>query len=66
MLNSLKAKYQMRQLTKQVEKFYKEAIFIPAPSVINLCDTECIERIVDDMMLLGESKNLIEQLRGIR
>ena len=62
MLNSLKVKYRMRQLEKQVRQFYKEAIFIPAPSIINLYDTECIAKIIDDMTLLGENKNLIQQL----
>ena len=65
MLNSLKAKYRMRQLTNKVEKFYKETMFVPAPAIINLYDTECIERIIDDITLFGADKNLIEQLTSL-
>ena len=64
MLNSLKAKYRMRQLEKQVEQFYREMFFVPAPTPINLYDTECVERIIDDITLFGESKTLIEKLRS--
>jgi hypothetical protein len=65
MLNSLKAKYRMRQLEKQVEQFYREMFFVPAPNTINLYDTECIERIIDDITLFGADKNLIQQLTNL-
>jgi hypothetical protein len=52
----------IKKLTKQVEQFYKEAVFIPAPSIINLYDADCALRIADDMALLGEDKNLIKQI----
>lgn len=64
MLNSLKAKYQMRKLEKQVGQFYKEMLFVPAPTPIDLYNPECVERIIDDITLFGESKNLVEQLRS--
>lgn len=55
----------IKKLAKQVERFYQEAIFMPAPSIINLYDTECVARIIDDMTLLGEDKSLIEELRRL-
>ena len=55
----------IKKLTKQVEQFYKEAMFIPAPAIINLYDTECIKRIIDDITLFGADKNLIEQLTSL-
>jgi hypothetical protein len=60
----LKAKYQTKKLHKQIKKFYAETLFVPAPSIIDLYDPECIERIIDDITLFGTNKNLIEQLRS--
>lgn len=53
------------KLTKKVEQFYKEAMFIPAPSIIDLYDADCVAKIADDMKLLGEDPNLIAQIENL-
>jgi len=55
----------LNKLTKQVEQFYREAMFIPAPAIIDLYDYECVARIVDDMKLLGENEELINELQNL-
>lgn len=50
------------QVTKEVEQFYKQAPFIPAPSKINLCDAKCVARIADDMRLFGKNQKIIKNL----
>lgn len=46
----------IKKLTKQVDDFYKEAKFIPRPSIINLYNVNCITRIADDLSLFGNDK----------
>lgn len=58
----------MRRLTKQVIKFYKGATFMPAPSVINLYDIECLKRVADDLALISndvELRNKIIKLKEV-
>ena len=61
---TFEARY-MKKLTKQVEQFYHDAMFIPAPAIIDLYDCECVARIVDDMKLLGENEELINELQNL-
>lgn len=44
----------IKKLTKQIEDFYQKTIFIPAPSVINLYDTDCLRHIADDLAMFGK------------
>lgn len=45
----------LRKLTKQIEGFYRAAKFLPAPSIINLFDTQCVQRIADDIAVFGKN-----------
>ena len=44
----------IKKLTKQIEDFYKKTIFIPAPNIIDLYDTDCLRHIADDLSMFGK------------
>lgn len=44
----------MKKLVKEVETFYKNALFVPAPSIIDLFDRDCVKRVADDIALFGK------------
>jgi hypothetical protein len=44
----------IKKLEKQVEQFYYDAKFIPAPRVIDLLDIECILRVAEDLTVFGK------------
>ena len=52
----------IKRLTKQVSKFYREAIFMPAPHVINLYDRDCVQRVASDIALLSKDVELYEKI----
>ena len=41
-------------LTMQVEDFYRNATFLPAPRTIDLLDVDCILKVVEDLTLFGK------------
>lgn len=53
-VDAAEARY-IKGLTRQIEQFYQKSTFIPAPSVINLYDTDCIKHIADDILLFGKN-----------
>ena len=60
MLYAIRTKY----LLSKIIQFYRRSSFIPAPSRIDLKNRDCVARIVADMKLLGENKQLINLLQG--
>lgn len=68
MATPLMSEINMRRLTKQVIKFYKSAVFIPSPSVINLYDAECVQKVASDLALISkdvELRNKITKLKEV-
>jgi hypothetical protein len=51
-----------RRLMKQVVMFYKKAVFMPAPHIINLYDRNCVQRIADDLALLSKDTMLYDKI----
>ena len=58
MISNIMTVLKTRQITKKVEHFYQSAKCIPAPSIIDLQDAECVARIANDIALLGKDKEL--------
>jgi hypothetical protein len=46
----------IKRLTKEVKEFYQKTIFIPAPSIIDLYDSDCVLRIADDLTMFGKEE----------
>jgi hypothetical protein len=44
----------MKKLVKEIELFYSNTSFIPAPSIIDLFDRDCVKRVADDIALFGK------------
>ena len=66
MATPLISEINIRHLTKQVIKFYKGAAFMPAPSVINLYDAECVQKVASDLALISKDVDLRNKITKLK